>query len=185
MMERRARSDAATQARIDGFMYSKDGVKMAETAQRQNNDLTQMNADMQEFLAYNDKAETGGIAGRYANGVASWASPDFQKMNTITNKWGPLMRQLGSGAMSDKDMEIYLSSIPNTKVDRSTNVANAQRIMRANQRIMDFNQSKLEAYATGNAGNFARDWGGYVQETSIYKGDYISYSEWTKIRKGS
>jgi hypothetical protein len=69
--------------------------------------------DLDRFSALNKVQGSGGFKGLpVIRDVIGAFDPEVGEMNSITNRLAPKERQAGSGAMSDKDLETYKSSVP-------------------------------------------------------------------------
>lgn len=71
-------------------------------------------ADLDRFSTLNRKQGTGGYLGLPGiRNVVGWVDPELSEMNAITDRLTPMQREPGSGAMSDRDVEMYKSSTVN------------------------------------------------------------------------
>jgi hypothetical protein len=166
------------QAKMQNFLSTPQGTKMYnEVANRisQNDDII---ANLQSFVTENEKTDTGGIMLNTPG--ASWldktVSPSLQRMDAITNKIAPVMRQAGQGSMSDKDLAGFKTSVTNIYASRSTNKATADRLTKGFQRINDFEMQRMQAAAEGRQAEFMREWSIFRARVPIQSGQ--SFDDW-------
>jgi hypothetical protein len=144
-------------------------------------------ADLQRFLTINAGTKTGDVAsylGPVGRGIRSLTDADYQELEAITSRLAPLQRQAGSGAMSDRDVDMYRRSVPNVTNDQRTNTDVVNRLVRGSMRIMDYESNRLKAYSEGDPGQFASEWSRYVGSVSFMDGgNYVSFEQWQRMPK--
>lgn len=165
-------------AKLSNWMNTPHGTKLyKETTDRVSaNDGTIALVD--EFMAINNKQVTGGIANNTPglNWLNRTMDSDLQRMQAITETITPKLREAGSGAMSDKDVDMYRKSTVNIMNGRTANAATAEVIKKALTRQNDYETQKLLSQAEGRGTEFVREWSAYKDAVSIKSG--TSFDEW-------
>lgn len=120
------------------------GAAMRDTARDQQflieqRNLAKQQAEMSrlasEFLEINKRTPTGQMWSIPGLGAARGAfDPDVARMNSITNYMAPRQRVPGSGASSDRDVNLYLSAVPNQDFLGSANTEIVKNINREAER---------------------------------------------------
>lgn len=96
-------------------------------------------ADANRFVSLNEDVSTGGIDDWGPIGaLTSVFDPKKAEMRSISNKMAPAMRQTGSGAMSDRDVEMYKSSTVALDKPGPTNQSLAKVIEAGTRRQSDY-----------------------------------------------
>lgn len=111
-------------------------------------------AELSRFEAINQRAFTGGIQDPISAipGLRAF-TPNNVEMRSITNKIAPTLRQAGSGAMSDKDLETFKTSIPNVGATGPTNQAIGARLRAGSMRERDY-AAFMDEFARVNGTTF-------------------------------
>lgn len=164
-----------------GKLYSGPGPKLATGEQKQLTDArTRANAvegvlnDQARFSALNKRTGTGGayslpLVGNMFAGVAGAFNPDVREMNAITERLTPSQREVGSGPMSDADVNMYRKSVIGPGNDGSTNRAVGARMRAGATRERDY-AAFMDYFAkvngTLNGGQEA--WDSYKTSNPIY-----------------
>jgi hypothetical protein len=164
--------------RYGDYLSTPQGSRMFERVSQTVAMSDELVQAMNDFEQLNEKQGTGGPLLNLP-GVGSaqvWLDGDLQQMEQITNKIAPMLRQAGSGAMSDRDVEMFKKSIPNVRNGRDANRGAAERVRKAAQRISDFEVSRMEAAAQGRQAEFMREWSIFKSRVSIDTG--MSFEEW-------
>lgn len=177
---------AKGETRRDGFWTSPTGAKEYTASMAAIGQSDEMNGMLDEFEKLNSGQTTGGMFDvlPVTAEIRKWSNDEIRIMDGITNYMAPKLREAGSGAMSDRDVEMYKQSVPNTRNSRETNATRIEQIRRGNERIKDFHLSKLMARDSGNEVNFARDWSRYINEVSAFDGKgYVNYETWKTMPK--
>jgi soluble lytic murein transglycosylase-like protein len=133
-----------------------------------------MITDLERFIELNKAAGTGPqyglpLIGGLLSGATSLTSPAFQELRSISNKIAPMLRQAGSGNMSDKDVEILKSG--SVGVDKSpqvnSNIAHALIIARQNgQDRQQFIENYVEL--NGTEAGADRLWSRYMAANPVF-----------------
>lgn len=165
-------------AKRNAFLSTPAGARFFnETSNtiKQNDSLI---SDLQQFAAINEKSSTGGIAFNtpLVGGMYGVLDTNVQQMRAITERIAPTMRQAGSGAMSDKDLAAFRSSVPNVQNNADANRAVAARLVNSMSRMNDFERNKLEAVANGTQVQFMKDWETFRNAVPVNSGK--TYEEW-------
>ena len=173
------------QARMEGFFQSPSGSKLRNDVQNAIMNNNSMISMVEQFLAINEKEGTGDLLSRFAPSVSSsvhgWRNDNFQQMEALTEKMAPLMRQAGSGAMSDKDVEMYRKSVPNISAGGKANAANGAVLIRGLKRQNDFEINRMQAASAMEDVQFTKEWSAFTKATSIMDGkDYVSFEDWKR-----
>lgn len=155
--------------RRSNFFATPQGARMYEayTTRVSQND-TVMNG-IQQFMALNAEATTGGAANNIPliSDVNRVGRPRIQQMEAITSMLAPMLRQAGSGAMSDRDLANFRRSIPNVQNTAAANRQIGERLVRGYRRMQEYEGARLNAIAEGDVITFERGWRAYVNSTSI------------------
>lgn len=124
------------------------------------------------FGERNRRTGTGGVAAMpWAQGVLSAFSEDMANMRSISNTLTPRMREPGSGSMSDRDVIIFQSSVPNPAMPGNTNRDIRKRFEAAQKRANDyvsFLQEYQAQYGNGALREARRLWQNYASAERIY-----------------
>jgi hypothetical protein len=168
------------QAKLQNWLQTPQGSKMYQTATAEIQKFDGITAQVDAFMALNEKENTGGMLMNMPTGAGEWfaknLNTNLQQMNQITEAVAPLLRQAGSGAMSDKDLAGFKQSVPNIHVDAKANRGAAQRMKLGVQRMTDFEMEKLSAQAEGRGVDFLREWNIFKARVPFTSGK--SFSEW-------
>lgn len=130
-------------------------------------------ADANRFIALNQKTVTGGIQDRWTfTGIPQFKeaiNPNIQEMTTITNRLTPAQREAGSGAMSDRDVEMYRASVLNRGNEGPVNQAIAARLKAGAARERDY-AAFLDEYAkvNGTLAGAQERWDNFSNEHPLY-----------------
>lgn len=124
--------------------------------------------DARRFVELNRRAGTNPIVG--AAGPVASLNPTYAEMRAIQSRMAPLMREAGSGAMSDRDVSLFLRSIPSIGNPTETNVALASVIQAGAQRAQD-RVAFLEDYAqkNGNLLGAQEQWNRYTRANPLFE----------------
>lgn len=111
-------------------------------------------SELSRFEAINQRAFTGGIQDPISAipGLRAF-TPNNVEMRAITNKIAPTLRQANSGAMSDKDLETFKTSIPNVGATGPTNQAIGARLRAGSMRERDY-AAFMDEFARVNGTTF-------------------------------
>lgn len=107
--------------------------------------------DLNRFIELNRSNRTGNLfdlVGGATNARPMW-DEGMQEMHSITDRLAPLMRRPGSGASSDRDVEMFRSGLPNIRRGGQPNARIANQL-RLNQRDLQDYAEFLEWYAGRN-----------------------------------
>lgn len=161
------------QGAVDGLSSAERGdlTKVREAARGANSAI----ADANRFISLNQRTSTGGIQNNFPllSDVTRAFTPDIQEMTSITNRLTPAQREAGSGAMSDRDVEMYRSSVLNPSNEGPVNQAVAARLKAGATRQRDY-AAFLDEYAkvNGTLAGAQEKWDNYSNEHPLY--DYKS-----------
>jgi hypothetical protein len=127
-------------------------------------------SELSRFEAINQRAYTGGIQDPISaiRGLRAF-TPNNVEMRAITNKIAPTLRQAGSGAMSDKDLETFKTSIPNVGATGPTNQAIGARLRAGSMRERDY-AAFMDEFARANGTTFGAQekWDEYKTMHPLY-----------------
>lgn len=129
-----------------------------------------MRADANRFVELNKSTRTGGIESLPVIGNAlAMVDPKRREMMSLSDKIAPAMRQAGSGAMSDKDVEMYKSATVGTNKLGPTNQAIGGVIDAGTRRQADYS-AFMEEWARRNGGLIgAREaWDSYANDNPLF-----------------
>lgn len=85
--------------------------------------------DGERFLDINRKAGTGELnAIPFVSEVRSVFDPNYAEMMSLTSRMAPNQRQPGSGSSSDKDVQMFKRSVPNTDYPGPANTKIVSRL---------------------------------------------------------
>ncbi len=111
--------------------------------------------DAQEFMALNEDNSTGGVWSLpVVQGTRAAFDPEFSRMRSIQERLTPSQREAGSGAMSDRDVEMYRRATLNVGTPREANQANAAVIQAGARNAADYS-AFLDEFARANNGSLA------------------------------
>jgi hypothetical protein len=129
-----------------------------------------------EFLALNKKVGSGGVTGSggissmpIVNSARNMVDSDWARMNAITDKLTPLMRQGLPGAASDRDMQTFRGATVGTGKLGEANVGIARGLQVAAKNAIDKGLFD-EAYFRRNRHLQGSDnaWSRYLEENPIF-----------------
>lgn len=146
------------------------------------NALQGMLPDMAAFESANeDEPGTGpGSFGTWAP-LGIGRNTSTQDMRAITARLAPTLRQAGSGAMSDRDLQLFLDSLPGIGNDRATNNRLIGRLRVAARRAAEREQYAREYLQRDRSlSTFNRLWSAYINDAQISEGDTRSFAEWMR-----
>lgn len=160
-----------------GKLYSGPGPKLAPqeqktiaTARTEAEKADGVIADVNRFSALNRKQGSGGILGlpgfRNLHGALD---PEVGEMNAITNRLTPAQREAGSGAMSDKDVEMFRASVVGQGNYGNTNAKIGNRSKAGAMRQRDY-AAFLDYFAkvNGTINGAQEAWDDYKTAEPIY-----------------
>lgn len=135
-----------------------------------------MRADANRFLDLNTQVGTGGILNQIpvvrgaVKAVGRAINPKFGEMEAISEKLTPAMREAGSGAMSDRDVEMYRASTVSVDKLGPTNHAIARVIDAGTRRQGDY-QAFMEEWARRNGGLVGAQeaWSAYAEANPLFE----------------
>jgi len=108
-----------------------------------------------EFVALNRTNNTGGIWGLpFVQGGRAMVDPEFNRMRSIQEQLTPAQREAGSGAMSDRDVEMYRRSTLNVGAPGPANQRTARVLDAVAANQADYS-AFLDEYARANGGSLA------------------------------
>lgn len=127
-------------------------------------------ADVQRFVALNEKNDTGGVTDKFGpTRAVQGLGADYAEMESISARLIPAMRVPGSGSTSDFDAKMFERATVGVDKPKETNANIAQAIIaRANrsQEYADFRRTYLEQNGTLQGAD--RYWKAYVNENPIF-----------------
>ncbi len=133
-------------------------------------------ASTEEFLALNKKVGSGGVTGSgglssvpIVNSARNMVDSDWARMNAITDRLTPLMRQGLPGAASDRDMQTFRGATVGTGKLGEANVGIARGLQVAAKNVIDKGLFD-EAYFRRNRHLQGSDnaWNRYLEENPIF-----------------
>ncbi len=127
-------------------------------------------SELGRFEAINRRARTGGIEDTIsAIPILRAFTPNNVEMRAITNKIAPTLRQANSGAMSDKDLDTFKTSIPNVGATGPTNQAIGARLRAGSMRERDY-AAFMDEFARANGTTFGAQekWDEYKTMHPLY-----------------
>ena len=96
-------------------------------------------------------------------------SQDKTRLTSITNRLTPLMRQAGSGQMSDKDAEMYRQSVPNINSGYEANIEIMKRGKAMRERAQMYEDALRSVSSIPGAQQEIRTlWEAYTSENSLF-----------------
>lgn len=167
-------------SKLQNWLQTPQGSRAYQTATTEMQKFDGIVNQVDAFMELNEKADTGGMLMNMPTGAGEWfarnLSTNTQQMNQITEAIAPLLRQAGSGAMSDKDLAGFKQSVPNIHVDVKANRGAAQRLKLGVARMNDFEMEKLAAQAEGRGVDFLREWNIFKARVPFTTGK--TFAEW-------
>lgn len=159
---------AATEKELMGLDES------AQTAQS-------LRADASRFKRLNEDVSTGGLGGLpVIRDVRAMVDPKVGEMKAIVEKMTPAMREAGSGAMSDRDVQMYRASVVGLDKLGPTNSALATVIDAGARRSGDYTAFKNEWARRNNTLVGSQEaWQAYAEDNPLFEGGETG----TKVRK--
>lgn len=129
---------------------------------------TSLAADARRFMELNRRAPTNPLVG--VAGPAAGLNPTYAEMRAIQSRMAPLMREAGSGAMSDRDVALFLRSVPSLGNPTETNNSIASVIQAGAQRAQD-RAAFLEDFAqkNGNLLGAQEQWNRYTRANPLFE----------------
>lgn len=166
-----ARRETNAQRRA-AFLSTPAGARIANEAEgtvRNNNNII---GEAEQFLAINEQMGTGGATNNLPiiSTLNRINNTQLQTMEAITSRISPLIRQAGSGSMSDRDLENFRRSVPNIQNNAEANRTNGRRLIAGMRRMNDYETARLEAMQNGDTVGFMRQWQAYSRQHSIDDG---------------
>lgn len=178
-----------------GDMYAGPGPKLDPTERKQLGDARSSAEragsammDLDRFQTLNRRQGSGGLMGLpVLRDLHGMVNPDVAEMNAITNRLTPQEREAGSGAMSDKDVEMYRSAVPGQGNPGPANKMIANRRRAGAMRQRDYS-AFMEYYARVNGTlNGAQEmWDGYKEAEPVYdaaRGEVRQATPWRQYFK--
>ncbi len=124
---------------------------------------------------FNEIAENYGAQGEgLINDFGQIFSMKTSDLKQISNKLVPAMREAGSGPMSDKDAEMYRSSIVNVNNTRKTNLRVAKSYAASVENEEAYNEFLRwgqAQYGYGSQQQLIQTWNQYADENPLYNGE--------------
>lgn len=148
--------------------------KMRVEAMKGAIDAQGFRADANRFVALNEDVATGGIDDwGWMGTLTSAFDTKKSEMRAIGNKMAPAMRQAGSGAMSDRDVEMYRSSTVGIDKPGPANQALAKVIDAGARRQSDYSAFLDEWIKNKKTTLGAQEaWASYAEANPLFeKGD--------------
>jgi hypothetical protein len=166
--------------RLQNWLQTPQGSKAYAKTTEEMTKFDGIVQNIDAFMDLNAKENTGGMLMNMPTGAGEWFARNLntntQQMNQITEAIAPLLRQAGSGAMSDKDLAGFKQSVPNIRVDFKANQGAAQRMKLGVARMNDFEMEKLAAQSEGRGVDFLREWSIFKARVPYTSGK--SFAEW-------
>lgn len=127
----------------------KEQAELAEAREAARNALSVL-PDLERFSQINDNTRSGGLmAVPFVDRVVGAFDPGVAQLNEISARLAPAQRQAGSGTMSDRDLALFLQSVPSVQRPEDANDALIERGRaegRRRQAYADF----IDRYAAEN-----------------------------------
>lgn len=119
-------AQGAAPARPGGRRSARDEMAINEAREQANGAMQQL-PQLQRFRDLNARQGTGGAMNLPGIGVAARVlgrlDPEIQQMEAITANLAPQQRIPGSGTTSDRDLALFMQSVPGITQSRETNNA--------------------------------------------------------------
>lgn len=178
----KATAEEKAEARRTAFFNTATGAKIYEASMSRVQDAGTLNDQLSEFEMLNGRTSTGGLINNIpvVAGARRIGSADVQRMEAITQDMSIKLSALLKGAVSDKEGERIIKSLPSVLNAREANARTIASVRRAVARVNDYETQKLEAISQGRQVDFARDWSAYVNSVSV--DNNMTYSEWKASR---
>lgn len=140
-----------------------------------------LRADASRFKRLNEDVSTGGFGGLpVIRDIRAMADPKVGEMKAIVEKMTPAMREAGSGAMSDRDVEMYRASVVGLDKLGPTNSALATVIDAGARRSGDYTAFKNEWARRNNTLVGSQEaWQAYAEDNPLFEGGDTG----TKVRQ--
>lgn len=169
---------ATREERRANFLQTPAGARIADAAEQTVRANQTVIDAAQQFLELNEHGATGGASNNVplVSTLNRINSPMLQQMEALTSRISPLIRQAGSGSMSDRDLENFRRSVPNIQNSADANRENGQRLIAGFRRMNEYETARVQAMAEGNTTTFMRQWQGYARQHSI--DDNVSFEQY-------
>lgn len=140
-----------------------------------------LRADASRFKQLNEDVSTGGFGGLpVIRDVRAMVDPKVGEMKAIVEKMTPAMREAGSGAMSDRDVQMYRASVVGLDKLGPTNSALATVIDAGARRSGDYTAFKNEWARRNNTLVGSQEaWQAYAEDNPLFEGGETG----TKVRQ--
>jgi hypothetical protein len=143
--------------RQQGMPLRESSQDRASRSQAAQDAIRMQSVDRQarEFMAAHQDVATGGLWNLpLGHEIRQAVNPDFARMRSIQEELTPSQREPGSGAMSDRDVEMYRRATLNVSAPGPANAQNA-RVLRAAARNQADYSAFVDEWARANGGSLA------------------------------
>lgn len=168
------------------YLDTPQGRRYASEQQEREAMRSEIETGLSEFERLNQEEPHTGydlIPGSPISAIRRRTSARMREMDSINARLAPLMRQVGSGSMSDRDVELFRSAVPSPDNPQRMNQSIITRMRRAMERVRDQENSFIEAMQEDRLVDFNREWARYRQQSSVFHGNrYYSFQEWRDSR---
>lgn len=146
------------QAEIKMKMYTEGRKRLSDLQSAISDGGTTM-GDLNEYLRINQKQGTGGLWNQITPDKQMFRSPESMQMSSIQSRMAPSQRPEGSGASSDRDVALFLKSLPSTENYGEVNEGiRADYERKYNSAIEKSNAMKAHLDENGNLSGFDGAW---------------------------
>lgn len=170
-----------------GKLAVQDNIRLGKFA-AQAKSAQGLRTDANRFAALNRGRATGpGYRVPLVKPVMEFIDPGVSEMRAISEKLTPAMREAGSGAMSDKDVEMYRAATVGIEKPGDANVAIAKAIDAGATRESDY-AAFMDEWARRKGGLVGAQeaWDSYAEANPLYKDTgkgALAINPWTPWRK--
>jgi hypothetical protein len=172
----RGTQDEKNAAKRTMFFSTPTGAKLYDAASQRVEKNAQAKAQLAQFLKLNYQRGTGGPIMGNVPGLVKWSSSALTDMEAITQNLSIDLSGALKGAISDKEGDRLLASLPSIKHLGKANQQIIRRLDRALDRASDFETRRLEAIAQGDQVPFMTEWNAYRDAISIDKD--TTFDQW-------
>jgi hypothetical protein len=163
----------------------KTDLAQLQAARQQVDRARGLAADAERYKRLNENVSTGGFDEWGVLGtISKMGSGTKQEMDAISEQMTPRLREAGSGAMSDADVQMYRSSLPSLSKYGTVNSALARVHKSAAQRQADYS-AFLDYYAQRNGSllGAGEAWDAYAIDNPMFDVGKVNGQSTTILRR--
>jgi murein DD-endopeptidase MepM/ murein hydrolase activator NlpD len=171
--------EAKAAARRTAFFNTPTGAKIMDAAQARMGANQEAAAKLAQFERLNRQRGTGGALGIPGVGKVAGMFGTTGQMEALTQSLSIALSGALKGAISDKEGERILASLPSIGKPGNQNVAIIRDAQNALKRANEYEQFRMESFANGSQINFNRSWSKYTNDVPL--GSAMTYEQYMSL----